>query len=493
MFDFEKLSASKIYQVPRVERVVEFSPPDIDMQNISRILSLAVDAKTVGVDTAQGVANVKGRANFRLIYLDAQGEPKGVDYNADFGVAVEGDFWEGESAYAKIGVVEADVSSNDGLLLSAVLEVELSAIKREAFQALVKADKCYKTTKSISLPTFVGAKSASAAFGDQKEVGGEIESVLSLSSNAIVKDAVATNGGVEIKGEIYSLVSYVVDGNMKQVDFCIALEDEFSIDGVEEGDSVQVDAHIKNAKIVLQGVTGDNVISLEGEISYKIQVFRCERVEVIEDLFTLTHDVKIEREKKTVCCFNGEKFTSQRVSGTAILADNRPSALEIVALPYARCYTAKWYPAEDGGLSVEGVVNTDVVYLDENGLNSVRTEIPYSITVDMSFGTSQNVSCVVEKIAASIRREREIEIELTLALATDVFEESEIDYVSMVELGDEKAQNTSTISIYIASEGESMLDVCKALSAMPEDIVAQNPQLKFPLMQGDKVVYFRAL
>ncbi len=493
MFDFEKLSASKFYQAPKVERVVEFSPPDIDMQNISRILSLAVDTKPLGVETKDGEACVRGRANFRLIYLDGEGDAKGVDYNADFTVDIKGDFEEGESAFAKICVVEADVTSNDGLLLSSVLEVQVGTIKRQELQVLVNAQKCYKTTKQIVLPTYVGSKNASTTFEEQKEIGEEIESVLSLSTSAVVKSVASTQGGVELKSELCALVTYIVQGDVKQVEFCIPLEDEFSLDGVQEGDSVQVDASVKNAKIVLQGVTGDNVISLEGELSYKLQVLRCQPVEVVDDLFTLTHEVKIERESRDVCCFEGERFLSQRITGTAVLADNRPSALEIVALPYARCYTAKWYPSEDGGLCVEGVVNSDVIYLDENGLNSVRTEIPFSFNIDVELGTSQKVCCAVEKINGVIRRDKEIEIEVVLAISVEVFNEKSVSYISSVEVGEQKVQNTSAISIYVASETDGMLDVCKALSAMSEDILAQNPSLQFPLVEGDKVVYFRAL
>ena len=79
MFDFEKISASKFYVAPTSERVVEFSPTDIDMSNVARILSLAVDAKASSVDAQDGYAQVSGRVNFRLAYLDKEGMPKGVE------------------------------------------------------------------------------------------------------------------------------------------------------------------------------------------------------------------------------------------------------------------------------------------------------------------------------------------------------------------------------------------------------------------------------
>lgn len=84
MFNFEKISTSRFYTAPTIERVVEFSPPDVDTANVAKILSLAVDAKCAGCEANDKYARISGRTNFRLVYLDKDGEVKGVDYNADF-------------------------------------------------------------------------------------------------------------------------------------------------------------------------------------------------------------------------------------------------------------------------------------------------------------------------------------------------------------------------------------------------------------------------
>ena len=59
--------------------------------------------------------------------------------------------------------------------------------------------------------------------------------------------------------------------------------------------------------------------------------------------------------------------------------------------------------------------------------------------------------------------------------------------------GAEKEQNTAAISLYIAQEGDTMWELCKALTATPDEIMGQNPALTVPLKEGERVVYFRAL
>lgn len=84
MFDFEKLSASKFYVAPTSERVVEFSPSDVDMTNVAKVLSVAVDARATSVEAQDGYAQVGGRVNFRLAYLSKDGMPKGVGLQCRF-------------------------------------------------------------------------------------------------------------------------------------------------------------------------------------------------------------------------------------------------------------------------------------------------------------------------------------------------------------------------------------------------------------------------
>lgn len=495
MFDFDKLSVSKFYVAPSVERVVEFSPPNIDMQNIAKVLSLAVDAKCSTQDVYDGYAQIGGRTNFRLCYLDKEGTARGVDYNADFTVRIDGEFMADDTVNCIIKVVESDVQASDTLTLSAVLEVSVCAQRREEIEALTNAEQCYKTQRTMYLPSFIASKTTTAPFDDEQEVGGEITSVLGLNVNCAVKRAEATEGGALVSANVYATVTYVEGDIIKQRDFRMELEEELNLDGVQEGDSISVQATVKSSKIILQGVTDDNVIKVEGEIQFKVQAFRCAEVEVVDDMFTLTNEVVVTREKRDYVCFDGCGFFSENVTGTAVLGDNRAPVLEVNALPYARCYTSKAYIDEDGKLVVEGIVNTDIIYTDENGYNSVRTEIPFSLAIasEKPFSKTVKVCCSVENISAKVRREREIDIDLRLGIEVCGYSDVTAEFISAVEVGEEKPQNKSAMSLYIANDGDELLDLCKALTAMPEEIMEQNPNLQFPLKEGERVLYFRSI
>ena len=492
MFDFEKLSSARFYVAPTVEKVLEFTPDGIDVENILKVLSLSVDAKCESAEAFDGYAQIAGRANFKLIYLDKEGVAKGVDYNADFTARVDGEFSAGDNVSTLINVAEAEVSAN--LTLSAVLEITAGAVKREEMDVLVNAEECYCKKAEMTLPSFVGTKTTTADYFDDYAVGGEIDSVLAVNATVAIKEATANENGAYLKSLVCARVVYMQEGQIEEHDFEIPLEEDLNFDGLLEGDSLKVSAQIKNAKIILQGVTGDNIIRVEGEVFYKIDAFRCAKYETITDVFLLSNETVKEYKKYEGKCIKNTSYLDESVSGIALLGDNRPPAEKVVALPSARCYTVKTAVDENGKIICEGVVNADIVYLDENGYNAIRAEIPFSLDLgEAEEGTVYSAHCVVTRADAKVRREREFEINLNLDVCLTKYFDTECEYIAGVELGEERPANTSALSMYIAGEGEDMLDVCKALYAMPDEILAQNPDLAFPLEEGTEVIYFRQL
>lgn len=489
MFKYEKFNASSIVTAPAVERVVEFSPSGLDAGDVARVLSLAVDGKVISSEANDGFADITGRVNFRLVYQNREGGVRGVDYNADFNLKVEGNFTGDDSVSAEVAVVEADVTTGDSVVLSAVVSVRASAVQRTEEECLVDAEQCYKTVDTVRLPSLVAAKTVSVGVSEEAEAG-DVDSVLLADAQAVIVSAVAGDGKITVEGKVRAAVTYTEDEEIRIREMVVPFTEEILADGVEDGDKVCASASVRTSKIVLAGVPGANVIRFDADIAVRVSVVRCRETDVIADMFMLTNEVELGRENRKFTFFGGLKYVSENISGTASLED-RPPAESVIAVPYARCFAAKAEVTDTGAL-VEGVLTADVIYRDENGLNSVRAEVPYSVEIDGEFGAEVRAVCFVEEIKAKARR-GELDIEAEVGILLTHYEVGEAEYISSVTVGEEKERNDSALSLYIVSEGDEMWDVCKALTATPEDILAQNPTLSVPLAEGDRVVYFRTL
>ena len=489
MFKYEKFNASSTVSAPPVERVVEFSPSGLDAGDVARVLSLAVDGKAVSAEAGDGYAAVSGRVNFRLVYQNRDGAVRGVDYNADFNLKVEGGFAADDSVGADVSVVEADVKTSDSTVLSAVVSVSASAVRRTEEECLVDAEKCYKTVETVTMPSLVAAKSVVVNVGEEAEAG-DVDSVLLADAQAVVTAAAAGDGKITVEGKVRAAVTYTEDGEIRFRDMVVPFSEEIAADGVEEGDNVSASAYVRASKIVLAGVPGANVIRFEADVAVRVSAVRCRQNDVVADMFMLTNEVELGRESRKFVFPCGLRYTAESITGTASLEDRAP-AESVVAVPYARCYAAKAEVTDSGAL-VEGVLTADVVYRDENGLNSVRAEVPYSVEIDGDFGAGVKAVCFVESVKAKARR-GELDIEAEVGILVLYYACCEAEYISSVTVGEEKERNDSALSLYIVSEGDEMWDVCKALTATPDDVLAQNPSLSLPLAPGDRVVYFRTL
>ncbi len=492
MFKYENAVATNAKILAPVERVVEFSPSGAESGNVVKVLSLAVEGKVLSAVVNDGYVEVEGRADFKLLYLDLEGAPQGVDYNADFVVRIEGDCNADDSVLAKVDVMEADVKLSDNLTLSAVLEIGATLTERSEWNVLVDADECYKTLDSVLVKSFIAAKSVVIPISDELQAG-DVERVLLLDSRAIIKNAEVGDGAVNVSAAVLATVTYVESGQLKIAEFSIPVEEEISIEGARIGDKASAEAAIRNARVVLSGVTGANVIGVETDLNLKVQVFSSNEIPAIKDLFMLKNEVELRRQRDRLYNFYDAKFYSEKVSGTATLADNKAAAREIVAIPSSSSYIAKAAVTESGAALVEGIVTADIVYLDENGLNSVRTEIPFSLELGSGYEGDIRVRSAVEYVTARVKRDREIEVTASLLIHVAEFRVFEVEFVSEVIVGEAKPINTSGLSLYIAEDGDGMWEVCKALTATPEAILEQNPTLVAPLKRGEKVVYFRTL
>ena len=489
MFKYDKLNASSIVTASPAERVVEFSPSGLDASDVARVLSLAVDGRVISAEGGDGYAAVNGRVNFRLVYQDRDGNPHGADYNADFNLRTEGDIAADDSVAADVSVVEADVRTGDSVVLTALIAVRAQAIRRTEEECLVDAEKCYKTTESVTVPVLAAAKTVNVNVTDEADAG-DIDGVLLSDVQATVVSAAAGDGVVIAEGRVRASVTFLEDGEIRCRDMLIPFREEVIADGVSEGDIVSASAAVRNTRIVLAGVPGANVIRFEGDIALRVQASRLTEHDVVRDMFMLTNEVELARETRKYVFCGGMKYTTETISGTASL-EGRAAAESVIAIPFARCGAAKAEIA-DGGALVEGVLAADVVYRSENGVESVRAEVPYSLEIEGDLGAGVFATCFVESIRAKAKR-GELEIEAEIGVLLRSVRCCEAEFVSSVTVGEEKERNESALSLYIVAEGDGMWDVCKALTATPDDIMAQNPSLSLPLSPGDRVVYFRAL
>ncbi len=484
MFRYQKFDTISTTFLSPIERVVEFTPRGIEA---ATVLSLAVDTKILSTTPNDGYVEVGGRAEFKLIYADLDGNASSSNYNADFTVRLEGDVCLEDKVKATLKAIEWSASSTDSLTLSAVVKVAGVVTKTLPLDMLVHGENSFSTMKKLTLPKHIISTSTSFPVDEETTVG-EVEKVLSLDTKTALAYYSTSDGQVDISVTTVAVVTYVEGGNIRTATFDVTSDESVSLDGLKDTDKLMLCPYVKSGRIVLAGVTGENILRFEGEIGVSIEGVRYEEVEIVDDLFMLTHETTVKKTSTDLLAYCCDGIYREKISGEVDLP--RGEDCTLVALPATTAFVAK--TVYDESLTVEGVASAEIIYSCEDTLYSTRAEVPFSLNINGDFTENTKASVTVLETGVKIRGNK-AEINMTLAVETSSYCNLNFSYINSVELGAEKEVNRSGLSLYVADEGDGLWEVCKALTATPEEIQEQNPTLVFPLKFGEKVLFFRHL
>ncbi len=494
-FGFNQLRLNAVRKIDEKEVVVKTSVSEMESGGATKILDVVASARITSIDVSADTARVSGRVNFKLLYTDREGEIRGLDYFADFNDYIQTDSLSCD-LYGKIAVIDTDTSISGGIKLSAVVRVTLFSLCDKEVECLVSADDEYYIEKdTITCNRLRTSFSSSFTVTDDFDTATDVMKVVLTDATSYIDNISAGNGNVLLSGGVNAVVTYLADDTAKTATFRLPFSEELENDGLAIGQSLTADSEIKNVRVLLTGVEGSNIIRIEVEVGVTVKAYEMVGEEIIGDIFSVTHELIEKRERSVESSFIGFKYFSDNLSGVATIGAESPAALEVISVISGNNTVAQAV-AEDNRILIEGVYTSTVLYRDENGLNSVMLEVPYSLPFMYEAAESGNNLAAVGTVIraeARLKRDREIEVNAVLGFMTELYGENVCEYISQLELGAEKDVNQSAVSVYLAEDGESVWDAAKALSARPDDIKAQNPDLSEPMKEGDKVFYFRRI
>ena len=74
-----------------------------------------------------------------------------------------------------------------------------------------------------------------------------------------------------------------------------------------------------------------------------------------------------------------------------------------------------------------------------------------------------------------------------------MYEEKEWTYVCGVEEGEDYEENDCAFSVFLPKEGEGLWEVAKRLRCEPASLQKSNPDLQFPVKNGQRIYVYRQI
>jgi hypothetical protein len=214
--------------------------------------------------------------------------------------------------------------------------------------------------------------------------------------------------------------------------------------------------------------------------------YRVREVPALLDLFATKNEITYEQQTETASVCQGIQVYTERINGACAVKSKLDYAclMKAVALPQVE------YAYHAEGKTLEGAVTAQLLY-ERNGQDlSTEVTLPFSVTVRDS---DENCRIQVTVSGVSVRQaaEGQCVAEATLKIVMQVAQNCTVTFVSRVEEGQPIAENANAISVVLPHQGDSLWEIAKDLKQSPEEVMACNPDLHFPLSGTERILIYR--
>ena len=468
---------------------------------IDKILSIKHIVELENVEILSGVINYAGNINLSLLFSTPDGEIGTTNATCPFTSRFENPQIAAEDV-AKIHVTIIDCQpvdvSNQAVKVLCVCEQSCTLITKNEVENVVSNNEnvCTKM-EDITIKTFVGHATETFNIESQVAIKESVKKLLYADSDVAVKTIENGVDFVAVGGEVVTKILYLSAND--RFETCYSTEpfkQEIALDGVNANAISEVEAYVKKSAVKYEIDESDKGVKVNLNVPICMHVFAYEEKteNVVKDIYSTKGDLKISTESFDMTRQWQTEFFETKIDGSLTLDENQPRVDKVMFVGASNLQVTNAY-VKEGEVFVEGIVKTNVVYLNDetNALHSVLMEVPFVVsdktTIDCD-NVRVEVLATLYDVDVVVKKGREFYFDAKLKICSSFDCEVVDAVISRVEQDGEYPEKDCAIELYFANENDTAWDIAKAMKTTEEVIYTQNPELTFPLKQDENIVIY---
>lgn len=465
---------------------------------IADVLGASAYCTSLTGEAMNGEISFTGNVDFKAVCAAGDGKLFSPNYSCEYKTELKGqDIRPDTVFYACQRILESNAQRLDetSVKASALIEITVFGVCKKEIKAdtgsdFITSKKCVKSSE------FVTEFDSTFDTSEEIETKTDVVNVLIAKADIAVKDVRCQSDIVTAIGEIDASVVYTTEASVVTKNIVIPFSQENVALNTTVNSFAAVCASIKSARIVIEGVEGNNVIRLEVIGKVEGAVFNVVDKEVVSDAYSLTQNVSLDKECFEIPLFKNAYYNEEHVSNSLRIGEDAEPISRILTA-FANGNGISAVTPFDDKLVLSGVVDTTVVYTqDDNSMKSVKIEIPYSMRIKaegLNETDEVNVCVNVAEVTAVSKRAREIEVMSLLKVRVTSFGKEKECVIKNIALTGEKDTSDACISLYVTDTDDTVFDIAKALNTTPDAVLETNQGLIEPIEKGRKIAVFRPL
>ncbi len=469
---------------------------------VKQVLNIDACLIDVQIEAMNGKALLKGVIGIKAMYLDADNMFNSLADTINFSETINSDMinadcqisignnqfiaeFDNDDKTLRInidGTIDCFCNSNTSLILFTPTSDSL-VTKKSVFSACSCIQKINKTTN----------------YDFDFKLDVKINKMLSCDSKIIVEESKCYEGYVLLTGQIINNLIYEVENNgtncIKLYNNSTPFKCEVEAKNCDNDCVADLFAYINlNSTQITTDINDSNT---KFDFEYAIIVNGCLykdiNVDIVEDIYSL--DTAIETLNNTYdVCKKLPYFKSTESIDTEITLADELNVDEILGMVNTNSSVTQ-YSIKDNMVVIEGVVNGNLLYLDENrDINHLPTQVPYSISIKQELKNEVcgvNISVVPINCKCKIKRGNTLIIDYELLVNGTIYTKTQVKLIDSIKYGKKIEYGDIAFQIYIARSNESSWDLCKRLNISQEQLIQFNNDLPQTYLGGEKIIVYR--
>ena len=465
---------------------------------VGKILNVTARSVITSSTITEKEIYYEGKVTFFVCYKDVEGALSKCECGAEFKGRAKHECGGNVKAQLNscLDKIEADVS---GIRLTIIgyVGVEANIIENKKVNVLSASDKLIVDSRERQFCKSYGQRESVYPLEEDFEIDYKVEEVLSQRALPLITAVQCGVGCIIVDGEV--LFSAILLQSKEKNDiireerilpFRAEIECEDAMPSMSATAFIQ--EKLFKTDISVDQTNGNTLIKVNVNLLLTGEVFCVENVNVIEDAFSTTQNVDIEKEEYL---FN--RPCEQRSSSKPITVSATTDSLP-VGTTLACCLGEKIEVVSvdcvEAGIKIAGVLSINCLFKDsENQIFSRKLESPFDLLIETGCDCECDylVKGTCHKVRARLLSNTEIEFSFEGIFCVYPQERCKISLIKSIKAVGEKKENVHAISVYIPYEGEELWSLAKRLNLSPQALLATNQDLQFPLSGKERIVVYR--
>ena len=472
------------------QSIVECRLPGSEIGSILAIYAKAIPTECTCMD---GEVRYSGKLLLCITYEDGNRKICRVERGAEF-------FHNAKNAevtpacFAKAAFATQNIThrrEGSGLYVSVIVDADINVYGAKQTEYLVGGEELIVQKKGVTL-THTLCVSGETEGEDEFETQ-TVGDILLHSETALVNAVRISAGQLDIDGELCLHICVLqADDSVCSYERLIPFHMQIPCEETLGAVSASARVCVKSATLTA-GVDEEKNIT-KTVLSYCLSadcfLHTGEELTVVDDVFSPAAHLVCTQENGGGMYLTKLTTCTQRLGGAAHVAGvlDEDYTLQAAVLPRAEIACKK----TGNTWEAEGVVLAELILKDgENGYKSTSLSLPFVFPVNVD-GDRVDADCIV--CGLNVRKTSAgMEAEATVKVSLRAYDKREWSYLSQVKEGEKRAVSNAAVSVFLPRAGEDLWQVAKRLACDPDELQKSNPDLTFPVKEGERIFVYRQI